>query len=184
MTLLLSMAYGVDEKQIEGRPGWADSQLYEIVAKTEGDPGLSYEDLKLPLQQLLISRFGLRVHLQQRNVPGYALVTTTGGIKLRSTTDPPTMGYILNDGLRSQSISMKTFAALLAYPAGRPVVDATGLQGSYALELRFAPEGSTESTLPSVFTALQEQAGLRLQAQAVSIRFLVVDHVDRSPLPN
>ena len=79
---------------------------------------------------------------------------------------------------------MAILAGMLARPVGRPVVDKTGITGKYDITLNFAPEGSTDSTLPSIFTALQEQLGLKLEPQKVPVEILVIDHLEKMPSEN
>ena len=79
---------------------------------------------------------------------------------------------------------MAVLASMLTRPVGRPVVDKTGITGNYDIALNFAPEGSTDSTLPSIFTALQEQLGLKLEPQKVPVEMLVIDHLEKVPSEN
>ncbi len=185
MKLLIEMAFGINDYQISGKDlGWLDSESYDVEAKSEGDVGLSYEQLRLPLQQLLAQRFKMVVHHEQKDIRGYALTVAKNGPKLQSSKEPMTTGYILRDGLRSPSISMRTFAAMLASPIRQPVVDKTGVTGNYDIKLSFAPDGSTDSPLPSIFTALQEQLGLKLEPQKVPVEMLVIDHLEKVPSEN
>lgn len=184
MTLLIVMAFGVDNNQIAAKPGWFDETYYDVKAKPNGSTGLTYEQLRPPLQQLLKQRFGLAVHHETKEVSGYALVVAKGGPKLSAGKESLATAYILSDGLRGASVSMQSLAAMLARPLGRPTVDKTGITGNYDIKLSYAPDGSTESTLPSIFTALQEQLGLRLEPQKVQLDMLVIDHAERVPTEN
>jgi uncharacterized protein (TIGR03435 family) len=185
MKLLIEMAFGIEKDQIsEKNLDWLDSTFYDVEAVPTGDAPLSYEQLRVPLQQLLAQRFHLTFHHEWKDMQGYALVVAKGGSKLTAAKDITATGYILRDGLRSPSISMKSFAAMLAYPLGRPVVDNTAITGSYDIKLSFAPDGSTNSPLPSIFTAVQEQLGLKLEPQKVPVEMLLIDHLDRTPSPN
>jgi len=181
---LIQLAFDVRGQQIAGKPGWLSSELYDISAKPEGDGGLSYEQLKPLLQQLLMQRFHLAIHRETKNMPGYALVVAKGGPKLEASKGTSGMGAIMADGLRAQNISMQGIAAMLWFPAGAPVIDKTGIMGTYDISLSFAPEGSADSALPSLFTAVQEQMGLKLEAQKVPVQMLVIDHVDKIPTDN
>jgi uncharacterized protein (TIGR03435 family) len=80
--------------------------------------------------------------------------------------------------------SMPYLATMLTHPAGLPVVDKTGIAGSYDIKLDFAPDLETDSSLPSVFRALQDTLGLKLLAQQVPVETLVIDHVERAPTEN
>ena len=81
-------------------------------------------------------------------------------------------------------MSMSALAAMLALFAKQPVVDKTGIGGSYEINLKFAPNETTDSSYPSVFTAVQEQLGLKLESQKVPVEMLVIDHLDKMPTEN
>jgi uncharacterized protein (TIGR03435 family) len=184
LAYLIAVAFGVDSTKISGGPGWLNSQLYDIVAKAEGNGGLTREQLQPRLQQLLEQRFHLTTHHEKRDIPGYALVVAKGGPKLQANKGAPQDGYIYPDRLLAHDVSMQSLASTLAYPAGRPVVDYTGIKGMYDFDLHYAPMEANDSSLPSLFTALEEQFGLRLQSQKVPVEMLVIDHVDRTPTEN
>lgn len=185
MKVLIELAFDVTGDQISGKNvGWIDSGLYDIDAKPEGNAPLSYEQLKPLLRQLLVQRFKLTVHYEQKDVKGYALVVAKGGSKLATGKEATAIGYILQDGIRSPSISMKALAAMLAHPLGRPVMNKTDIAGNYDIKLSFAPDGSTDSPYPSIFTAVQEQLGLKLEPQKIPVEMLVIDHLEQTPSPN
>jgi uncharacterized protein (TIGR03435 family) len=185
MKLLIDMAFGINDDQISGKNlDWLNFELYDVEAAPEGDAPLSYEQLRLPLQQLLAQRFHLTFHHEWKDKQGYTLVVAKGGSKLTPAKDIAATGYILQDGLRSPSLSMRSLAAMLAHPLGRPVINKTDLTGNYEIKLNFAPDGSTDSSYPSIFTAMQEQLGLKLEPQKVPVEMLVIDHLDQTPSPN
>lgn len=185
LKLLIELAFGLDGNQVTGKFGWLDSTYYDIQAKPPTNQGLTYEELRPFLQNLLAIRFHLVAHRETRYVSGYSLVIAKGGPKLTAAKEASTGGYILNDGIKIPGASIKTLASMLATPAGRPVIDKTGLTGTYNMDLKYAPEGSPDSDLPSMFAALQEQLGLKLEPQKdVPITVLVVDDVDKVPTPN
>lgn len=185
LDVLIEIAYGVDENQISKAPVWLGSQHYDVSAKPEGPGGLAYAQMKKPLQQLLDRRFGLAVHRENKEVDGYALVIAKGGPKLsKSTEDSGRNKFILPNGIRFDHTVIATFAAALARPTGRPVVDKTGLTGDFDIDLKYAPEKALDSSLPSIFTALQEQLGLKLESTKVPFEMLVIDHVNRVPTEN
>lgn len=181
MQLLLSLAFGVNPNQISMKSGRIDNEFYDVEAKPEGESGLSYEQLQAPLQELLIARFRLSFHREMREMDGYALVTAKGGPRLLPAKGGTGTAYVLADGLRGGSLSMATLAAMLASPVGRPVVDRTGISGSYDVDLKFAPSNATDSQLPSIFTAVQEQLGLKLNPQKVPLEMVVIDHLEKTP---
>lgn len=184
LKVLIQIAFGVDFNQISGEPGWLNSQLYDIIAKAEGNGGLTREQLQPRLRQLLEQRFHLITHRENEDLSGYGLVVAKGGPKLQANKGAPQLSYIHPDRLLAQNVSVQTFAAMLARPTGRPVVNNTGIEGMYDFDLRFAPMEANDSSLPSLFTALEEQFGLRLQSQKVPVNMLVIDHVDKTPTEN
>jgi len=184
MQLLLGIAFDVRPEQISTKLGWLDTQCYDVDAKPEGDTGLSYEQVKAPLQHLLMQRFRLASHHESKDMSGYALVVAKGGPKLKKAGDSAREGYIFFDGLRGESISMSSLAAMLASWVKQPVVDKTGITGDYEINLKFAPSETTDSSYPSVFTAVQEQLGLKLEPQKVPVEMLVIDHLEKMPTEN
>ncbi|QEE30373.1 TIGR03435 family protein [Terriglobus albidus] len=182
LSLLIQIAFGVDGDQVAGGPGWLNSELYDIAAKANSDAPLSYEQLRGPLQRLLQERFGLKVHRETREVPGYALVVAKGGSKLPITGEPgDEKGYVLRDAVQNRSASMATLAGMLTIPVGRPVVDETGLTGNYVISLKFAPMDTNDSGLPSLPSAMEEQLGLKLEPKKIRREILVVDAANKEP---
>jgi uncharacterized protein (TIGR03435 family) len=185
LELLLQIAFGVDDRQILGKPGWLGSEFYTIEAKPEGDVSLSYEQLKPLLQQLLIERFHLAVHHETKEFSGYALEIAKGGAKLEPAKESVSGPNYINSGsILMTGTTLRTFASMLGSPLQQPTVDRTGLTGNYTIHLSFAPEGDPNSTLPSIFTAVQEQLGLKLERQKIPVELLVIDHIDKEPVAN
>jgi len=184
LKILIQLAYGIDANKIVGIPEWMNSQGYDITAKAEGGAGLSYQQLQAPLQQLLAERFHLAVHRDSKEMNGFALVVAKGGPKLEATKGVDGTPTMTRSEVRMQNMTLATFALLLGRPVDRPVVDRTGLTGKYDIDLKFAPINATDSQLPSIFTALQEQLGLKLEAEKQPVETLVIDHVDKVPTEN
>lgn len=184
LELLIEMAFGVEASRILGEPAWLGTVTYDVNAKAEGEQGLTYEQWKPLLQQLLMQRFRLAIHHEMKDSQGYALVVAKGGPKLQASTGTAPQGYILPNGIRATNMLVSSFAVMLASPTGRQVIDKTGIKGNYDIQLDYAPDGTTDSHLPSIFTALQEQLGLRLEAHKVPVEMLVIDHVERVPTEN
>jgi uncharacterized protein (TIGR03435 family) len=182
LPLLVAIAWGVDSNQLSGADRLPKDR-YDIEARPASGT-LSYERLKPMLQALLVERFGLRTHHDMRDVSGYALVVAKGGAKLAASSGDPKPFGIYPGGLQGGPGALDTLASMLASPVGKPVVNKTGIQGNYDLKLRFAKDGDTNSSLPSIFTAIQEQLGLRLEAQKVPVDYLVIDHCELKPKEN
>ncbi|HMD71777.1 MAG TPA: TIGR03435 family protein [Bryobacteraceae bacterium] len=185
LEVLVEMAFGVLESQILRAPNWLASEYYDIDAKPEGGVSLTYEQLKPRLQQLLAQRLKLSTHRQMKDFEGYALVVAKGGPKLKTDTPVTSEGAVIfPNGLRLPGASMERLALTLVRPLGCPVVDKTGIKGTYNIALSYAKDADVDPRLPSIFTALQEQLGLKLERQKVPVEMLVIDHVERIPTEN
>jgi uncharacterized protein (TIGR03435 family) len=187
LAFLIQMAFAVDDNQIAGKPNWFEAEMYDVVAKAESDVPLTRTQLRPRLQSLLQQRFRLETHRETKMVRGYALVVAKNGPKLKPTVGDHPPGFRVHVGggeLNTLNCSMQTLAAMLQRPAGLPVADKTGIPGGYDIKLDFAPDLETDSPLPSLFAALQETLGLRLESQKVPVEMLVIDHVDRVPMEN
>jgi uncharacterized protein (TIGR03435 family) len=209
---LIRNVYRVPGNQLVGGPDWIDRDRWDIVAKAADDA--PPERMLLMLDTLLVDRFKVVTHREQRIAPIYALVMARQdnrpGPQLRpSATDcaawmaelrarggaPPAPGSPVRCGVRFNGGSVVANAALLsdfarnlAGLAGRTVVDQTGLTGTYDLELTWTPDsapgepsvgGAAPSEGGSLFTALQEQLGLKLEAQRAPLEFVVIDSAER-----
>ena len=187
LAFLIRMAYGVDDDQIAGKPAWLETDLYDVAAKPEAGVALSREELKPLLQDLLRQRFHLAAHTSSAEVKGFVLLVAKGGPKLVPTKGEKWPGFRVDVSpgkLRGINWSMPILATMLKEPVGLPVADRTGVAGSYDIDLTFAPDMDQELTLPSIFTALQERLGLRLEPQKVSVAIVVIDHLDKVPTGN
>ena len=184
LRILIQMAYEVDEKQIEGED-LCGSEQYDIAAKPEGGGMLTPGRLKPMLTSLLAERFGLVTHRETRAASGYALVTAKGGSKLQAS-DASRKGRsaILRGRIIGYGADMVVLTSMLGRTLRAPVVDKTGIKGNYDIDLNFAPEDSVDSSLPSIFTAIQEQLGLKLESQKVRLKMLVIDRCQRVPTEN
>jgi uncharacterized protein (TIGR03435 family) len=194
----IEIAYKVREYQIIG-PAWISQEKFDIEAKASNPGG----DLRLMLQSLLASRFNLTTHRENKKSLVYSLVVGRGGIKMKLSKDQtPWSGDFPNgapDGrptsgasptalapgrIAGKAIPMSMFVTLLADQVGRPIVNRTGLTGRYDIDFRFAPSDTdtspqSDATVPSVFTAIQEQLGMRLQPAKAPVEVLVIDHIER-----
>jgi uncharacterized protein (TIGR03435 family) len=188
LALLVQLAYGIDNSQIANKPGWLDNDLYDIVAKPEDGVHLTRAELKPRLQNLLQQRFHLIAHTEMRSSRGYALVVAKGGPHLTSTKGDHFPGFRVHVGpgdMRGFNWSMPQFAKYLTPAAGFPVVDQTGIIGSYDISFSYSPEtDADDSTLPPLNAALKEATGLFLKPQKVSVETLVIDSVDKVPTKN
>lgn len=183
LEFLVQLAYGVPYEQIAGVEKLGSGR-YDVNVKAEDGVTLTYGQLKPRLQRLLEQRFKLVVHRAMKEFDGYALVIAKGGPKLRPTAGTSEQGVIYPGGLRLMNLPLDGFAGSLRSPAGRPVVDKTGIHGNYDFSLSYAREGDAESPLPSFFTALQEEYGLKLETTKVPLEIVVIDRVEKIPTEN
>jgi uncharacterized protein (TIGR03435 family) len=187
----LAFAYDIAtgrDYQLSG-PGWLDAARFDIVATFP--PETSRATVRAMLQTMLAERFGLKVHYENRRIKSYALVVAKGGMTLHAESAASEGAFIWGDNeLTARAITMAGLADRLSGPVfnlGRPVVDMTRIKGAYDFVLKWAPEDPTVdagSASPSIFTALREQLGLRLEARNIGFRILVVDHAEKVPTKN
>ncbi len=169
LQLLISREFGAAEFQVERGPGRVDSEKYDITAKADTPLEMSREELRPCLQALLAERFRLKFHRETKEGSVYSLVVGKNGSKLqeRSGGGTPAIGVSSGVGkadLTGTKVMMARLAEYLSGQAGRPVVDNTLLKGEYDFKVGWATEETVGSSEPSLFTALQEQLGLKLDA--------------------
>lgn len=187
---MMRMAYSVQHSQILGLPDWAKTEHFDAdgVPNIEGEPNL--KQFQLMVRKLLVERFGLVMHTDRRELSVYALTVAKGRSKMaKSAGDPnglPNDSDHRNDGQRSIKMgnaTMGDFVLDLMFYVDRPVVDQTGLNGRYDFTLKWTFDDSKAPTdgsaAPSLFTAVQEQMGLKLEPVKASVDVLVVDGVQR-----
>jgi uncharacterized protein (TIGR03435 family) len=188
---LMEWAYNMPEKQILDGPPWLASTRFDFQAKAYTDQikGLTSEqdrDLKRRMvQALLADRFHLTVHRETRTLPAYDLILAKGGSKLQLTKSN---GKSIGTGrthFNGEGLSMILIAEELSRITGRVVVDKTNLSDRYDLKLQWTPDDvpATDNSGPFLFTAVQEQLGLKLEPAKEASPVLVIDHVE-VPTPN
>ncbi len=185
---LIEDAYAMGRFQISGGPNWLTTARFDVEAKASGSAPLTWERARPMLQTMLANRFQLRVQRATREVPCYDLVAAKGGPKLKENTDPGPPGGVAtsadaNGGhMRADSGTMARLVRNLAVPAGRPVVDKTVLVGKYHITLDYAADSSPDAvngSIPTLFTALQDQLGLKLEPSRTTQDTLVIESVER-----
>lgn len=186
---LLENAYDIKEDLISGVSGPVASARFDIEAKiVEPDADalkkLSAREQGAMLLPFLMERFQLKAHTETKTLPVYELIAIKSGPKFKQSAGDSTGNRgtsIHNRELTAHDIPMTSFARTLEGQLHRTVIDKTGLTGSYDFTLRWSPEdGSNAQTdsAPSIFTALQEQLGLKLQSAKGPVETLVVDHAE------
>jgi uncharacterized protein (TIGR03435 family) len=188
---LIQFAYGLPKSQILGGPAWLDSIMFDIDAKS--DPlvdaqlhtlptGQARQQKQLMVKALLADRFQFKAHQETRQLPVYALVVAKNGPKFKPSE---INGTTINSGRTSLHVAgsddtISILARELAQALGRVVLNQTGLSGRYDLTLRWTPDDATpdSSAPPGIFTAIEEQLGLKLESTRGSVPVLVIDSVE------
>jgi uncharacterized protein (TIGR03435 family) len=188
LKFIIMNAYELHDFQIEGAPAWIGSARFDIIAKmddpsppasTPAEKDAEQKLIESRLQSLLADRFQLRAHNGAKEMPAYALVVAKGGPKLSPSTK--NTGYTTRQGqLVCSSMSIDGLASVLSGMENRIVLDQTKLPGDYAFTLRWTPDDTTNpnADLPGLFTAIQEQLGLKLIPTKAPTQTLIIDHVE------
>jgi len=185
---MVTFAYDLQAQQVQGGPGWLRSNKYDVdgTPDIEGHPSL--KQMKTMVRKLLAERFALACHWGKKELGVYRMTVAKTGSKMNKS---------LEDGLPNQNgggnpngrtdrysnVTMKDFASILQHMLDRPVVDQTGLQGQYDFVLKWTPNDADAAdpalASPGIFTAMQEQLGLKLEAVKAQADVVVIDKVER-----
>jgi uncharacterized protein (TIGR03435 family) len=185
----IAIAYGIsaDRDYALSGPSWIGTERYDIVAKVPAE--MPRDRVLLMLQSLLAERFQLRLHRESRDLRVYLLTVARGGAKLKESSRHDGSfsfgpGHIVGTGQSMVDLSDKLSRPF--FGLGAPVIDATGLTGLFDFTLNWTPDNLSAETAPgpSIFAALQEQLGLKLEASKSTLEVLVIDHVERIPREN
>jgi uncharacterized protein (TIGR03435 family) len=198
LSFLISFAYGVHAKQVIGIPDWADTAKYDITAQPDVEGQPSDKQLKAMVQKMLAERFKLTFHHESRELSVYVLSEAKTGQKLtKNDANPNGLPGLFFQGLGKLNVrnaTMKDFTGLMQNAVlDRPVVDQTGLAGRYDFKLNWTPDDSQFGGMgakippptdaadapPNLYTAIQEQIGLKLEATKAATDVLVIDHVEK-----
>lgn len=181
----VEMAYDVKDYSLSA-PDWLDSVHFDILAKVP--EGAKKDEFGPMMQALLKERFQLAAHRESKVLSAYALAVAKGGPKVKAVEGGKGSSMNTNNShLTAKNVTMERLADYLARRTDRPVVDQTELKGAFDFTLQWTPDESKSTSAdsgPSLFTALQEQLGLRLQPHKLPVDILVVDHVERVPTAN
>jgi uncharacterized protein (TIGR03435 family) len=191
---LLKFAFEIPETQISGIPEPLNSQKFDIEARS--DPSVDDQLSKLSFDQatplkrsmvqaLLTDRFKLVTHTEIRQLPVFNLVIAKNGSKLQESKADGRTYNTGSEHISDQGVTIPLLADQLASRLDRPVIDKTALTGRYDLTLKWTPDGAetTSDSAPSIFTAIQEQLGLKLESTKGPVETLVIDHIEE-PSPN
>jgi uncharacterized protein (TIGR03435 family) len=205
---LIKEAFALNDDQLIGIPGWVHSEKYDIDAKVaEADVpsihNLTHDQRRQMILQILADRFKLTYHRETRTLPEYSLVIAKSGSKLHefqpgndASGSPKHAGQMkMQSGIITASgIPIEPLTRLLSDRVGRPVLDKTGLTGNYDFTLQWADEGhdgpprgpdpaipvasAPEISGPSIFTAVEEQLGLKLESEKGPVQVVTIDHIE------
>lgn len=202
LRFLMKIAYDIGDRQILGGPAWLESKRFDVEAKPEtpfgGDPKemtgeqrrAFQEQVRLRLQRLLAEKFQLRLRSEAQEMPVFGLVVAKNGPKLVKSAGPGAARMAGGQGrLEAVHVDMDTFARFLGEGhTGRPVVNRTGLEGAFDFRLQWSPDAGQRlsaqydpnaspaaATGPSIFSALQQQLGLKLEAEKSPADCVVVE---------
>jgi uncharacterized protein (TIGR03435 family) len=203
--LLILQAFDIENDQLIGAPGWVRSDRFDIQAKVAPEDLEAFRKIPIDnrssmLLPLLEDRFHFKYHHETRELQLYNLVVAKGGPKLtKSATDPEMKRRMMmwrgRGNLEAHGVPLDDLAHQLAGVLGHRVKDKTGLTGNYDFKLRWTPDdarpvgaapadnGQPAEDAPSLFTALQEQLGLKLESTKGNVDLIVIDHID-PPTPD
>jgi bla regulator protein blaR1 len=196
---LVRFAYDIHDYQLSGGLGWTETEHYEVLATCPADTTKAQRAQML--QTMLADRFALVIHHEPKDVAGYALTVSKNGAKLHPPEDPqqgmmlgrsPTTGQRT---LHGTSATTSDVAGILADLLGKPVEDDTALAGKFDFSMEWTPDAVSEVNLrkgsgpqealagdqtgPTIFTALQEQLGLKLETKKLPVAAIAIDHAEK-----
>jgi uncharacterized protein (TIGR03435 family) len=194
---LITFAYGIHARQIVGGAPWMESDKFDVTGQPEGDGLPSTNQLREMIQKMLTDRFTLTFHRDKRELPAYAILVGNAGSKMtKNESNPSGLPGLFFKGLGVMVVTNATMADFAGTMQGavldRPVVDRTGLSGRFDFTLQWTPDESQfagmgvrvpppspDAQLPTLFTAMQEQLGLRLDSTRAPVEVFVIDKVER-----
>jgi uncharacterized protein (TIGR03435 family) len=183
---LIRIAFGTDDNRISGGGSWVDSETFDINAVTADHADVTgTQQFQQLILSLLEDRFQLKFHREQKEVPVYWLEVDKPGrlgpaLKPSTAESQPSMSGNVSGSkatMKVSKVSMSDFAAALRRQAGRPVEDHTDLKGNFDFQIEWAPEETSDSADPSLFTELKDQLGLKLQPAKGTIETFIIDQI-------
>ncbi|HVV44077.1 MAG TPA: TIGR03435 family protein [Bryobacteraceae bacterium] len=178
---MIARAFGTRDSLMMGGPAWIKSDGFNIQATPPGNGTVDRFRALRMLQTLLEDRFHLRWHQEMRDTVVYALRVAPGGPKLATAREGHGAG-LQPGSLSAPGMTLGTLCNILEHETRRLVIDRTGLNGSYAIELQWARDaagGAADTSRPSIFTAMRDQLGLRLEPEKTPLKVMAIDDVRR-----
>jgi uncharacterized protein (TIGR03435 family) len=191
---LIRLAYGVKDHQIAQAPKWIGSDRFDIAVKSVHTDSKGLEDEKSLVRELLADRFQLTTHREAKQMAVYLLVVAKEGPKLKAHNDAGPRARRGCGRLVGRRVTADDIATILSRQVDHAVFNRTGLAGEYDFQLDFTPDsgpcraaqdslGASPATdpsgLPSIYTAVQQQLGLKLESSRGPVELLVIDHVEK-----
>ncbi|HEY4380032.1 MAG TPA: TIGR03435 family protein [Acidobacteriaceae bacterium] len=185
---LMMFAYSIDPHQVVDAPEWARTARFDIEGTTDTPGEPSQRQQQEMLQKLLTDRFKLKFHREPRELPVYAIQIAKGGPKLPSPANPDAdpdqdaSGHGTEVTVTITTASMADFILGMQFFFDRPIVDRTGLTGRYDFKLRYTHDearATDPNAPPGLFTAIQEQLGLKLEPVKAPIDVFAIEHVEQ-----
>jgi uncharacterized protein (TIGR03435 family) len=167
-------AFAVGPNQIVGGPPWLETDTFYISAKAE-EPTDDDALIMAMLRELMKDRFKLEAHRESKTIPAYVLGVTKSGPKLQKSAGGESSTLWGRGRVTARAATMNHFAEVLSRMLDFPVVNQTGIDGVFDLKI----EWTNADTGPSIFTAIQEQLGLRLTSRKTPVDVVVIDHVEK-----
>ena len=194
---MMVFAYGIHARQVAGGPDWLEKDKYDVLAKPDVDGQPNDKQLKSMVQKLLADRFKLTFHRDKKELSVYAIVVAKNGSKLTKSEGDgnglPSLFFRGLGNLPARNATMADFAGVMQSAVlDKPVVDQTGLSGRFDFTLMWTPDEfqfgglgvkppapSDKDTQPDLYTAFQQQLGLRLESTKAQAEVLVIDKVEK-----
>ena len=197
---LINLAYWLHPKQLTGGPAWTESDKFDVAGKPDAPGQPNVDQMKMMIQKLLGDRFQLKFHFEKRDLPVYAIgIAKTGAKLIQSQDDPkgiPSWGFGRTPSgtrITFRNAPLSQVTAVLQNSMDKPVVDQSGLSGRYDFTVTFTPDPAQAALIggppppaadnpdaaPDLFTAFQQQLGLKLESTKAPVDVMVIDKVEK-----
>jgi uncharacterized protein (TIGR03435 family) len=201
LRLLIKYSYKITDSQLAGGPDWLDTERYDFQAKA--DRPVNRAELPPLFQAMVVERFRLQFHRENRTLPALLLTVDKAGSKMKANENPDAweIPITATGGVQppkppkftGNRVAMSYLSWWLAQLQNRPVLDKTGLPGYWDFTLEFVPDGAADRTVtgpngesvplfdgPTLYAALREQLGLKLESTKGPVEVYVIDHVEKA----
>lgn len=180
LSLWIRYAYNLQPTELSG-PNWIDNDRFDIMAKASRE--VNKDELRQMLQALLVDRFKLEFHREEKQLRNFLLVVDKGGLKIQPVEGDQKNMHGSRNSLEATQAPLSQLAGNLVYFLNSPVSDETKTPGNFTYTLKWGPDNVSPPG-PTIFEALREQLGLRLDERKTATQVMVIDHVERVPTGN